>query len=91
MKFFQSATTSFPAQSPPSRGAWIEIGINNVYKLASLTSPPSRGAWIEMYRLASALMLSDCRPPRGGRGLKSAVRRRFYRCHDVAPLAGGVD
>ena len=33
--------------SPPSRGAWIEIGVK--YDISSYAeSPPSRGAWIEM-------------------------------------------
>ena len=34
--------------SPPSRGAWIEIGIERL-AAAGLMSPPSRGAWIEIY------------------------------------------
>ena len=33
--------------SHPSRGAWIEIVVNNGGALA-MASHPSRGAWIEM-------------------------------------------
>ena len=35
-------------QSPPSRGAWIEIAITSYFKPIYVTSPPSRGAWIEI-------------------------------------------
>ena len=34
-------------QSPPSRGAWIEIMLDEG-KEEAVQSPPSRGAWIEM-------------------------------------------
>ena len=41
------ARLSFAAESPPSRGAWIEImNFSNLSLTAS--SPPSRGAWIEI-------------------------------------------
>ena len=33
--------------SPPSRGAWIEIGLQ-LPSGVDLESPPSRGAWIKM-------------------------------------------
>ena len=42
--------------------------MKSVYQLCQMPeyeSPPSRGAWIEMYRLASALMLSESPPSRG--------------------------
>ena len=35
-------------KSPPSRGAWIEIGLS-LEGLPVLESPPSRGAWIEIF------------------------------------------
>ena len=34
-------------QSPPARGAWIEI-FSALQTGQSTTSPPARGAWIEM-------------------------------------------
>ena len=34
-------------QSPPSRGAWIEIVESGLYASGDW-SPPSRGAWIEI-------------------------------------------
>ena len=36
------------AQSPPSRGAWIEIPKWDIPGTDYLRSPPSRGAWIEI-------------------------------------------
>ena len=33
--------------SPPSRAAWIEMGMGQLICLA-IVSPPSRAAWIEM-------------------------------------------
>ena len=36
-------------QSPPVRGAWIEIA-EMMHKEAALMSPPVRGAWIEIIR-----------------------------------------
>ena len=37
-----------------------------------VASPPSRGAWIEMRLMFWGPRRLCCRPPRGGRGLKSA-------------------
>ena len=34
--------------SPPSRGAWIEIGKLRLDSNTAPQSPPSRGAWIEI-------------------------------------------
>ena len=60
---------TFPL-SPPSRGAWIEIGWITGTVSGLGESPPSRGAWIEIIRLVQILIISQSRPPRGGRGLK---------------------
>ena len=35
-------------ESPPSRGAWIEISVFTHDLLKYWKSPPSRGAWIEI-------------------------------------------
>ena len=45
-------------ESPPSRGAWIEIPMSAPFGIM-LWSPPSRGAWIEIRRGAAG-----CLPPR---------------------------
>ena len=37
-------------QSPPSRGAWIEISFV-IAPTTAASSPPSRGAWIEIRRM----------------------------------------
>ena len=48
---------SFPL-SPPSRAAWIEIGIGILGLFLDL-SPPSRAAWIEiLYLFRCSLLLS---------------------------------
>ena len=47
MKFLITPAKVSGSMSPPSRGAWIEIGIVSTVASA-VTSPPSRGAWIEI-------------------------------------------
>ena len=48
MKYDSPQDAQWIVESPPSRGAWIEISIVAwiIYDVPS--SPPSRGAWIEM-------------------------------------------
>ena len=47
MKFISLMVPVISQQSPPSRGAWIEIG--KYHRPARISpSPPSRGAWIEI-------------------------------------------
>ena len=77
-------------KSPPSRGAWIEMSVP-MFKESIAMSPPSRGAWIEITIHSQNTQLVHCRPPRGGRGLKSSARWWGFRSTIVAPLAGGVD
>ena len=36
-------------QSPPARGAWIEIFMLFATIADALASPPARGAWIEIF------------------------------------------
>ena len=52
---------------------------------------PLAGAWIEMLLFMETANLVVCRPPRGGRGLKSCWCRGYQYLGQVAPLAGGVD
>ena len=40
-----------PAESLPSRGAWIEITAQDVSDLEYQSSLPTRGAWIEITRV----------------------------------------
>ena len=58
------------ARSPPARGAWIEILASCIIR-RNCGSPPARGAWIEIGYQAYDLLKAHCRPPHGGRGLKS--------------------
>ena len=52
-------------QSPPSRGAWIEIGkFGKGYKVCK--SPPSRGAWIEIKCQKLEMPCCDVAPLAGG-------------------------
>ena len=78
-------------QSPPSRGAWIEILMVNEWTDQNVMSPPSRGAWIEIFPFVSQKTISRGRPPRGGRGLKFRLLILIKNFVIVAPLAGGVD
>ena len=43
-----------PAESLPSRGAWIEITAQDVSDLEYQSSLPSRGAWIEIFSTGKA-------------------------------------
>ena len=47
MKSVVTPMGSLLAESPPSRGAWIEIQVSFGGPIA-IMSPPSRGAWIEI-------------------------------------------
>ena len=58
------------AQSPPARGAWIEISRLGIAKEHVLESPPARGAWIEIICWYLEELATQGRPPHGGRGLK---------------------
>ena len=49
MKYRQNFEPSWLCQSPPSRGAWIEILTSTATGICVM-SPPSRGAWIEIRR-----------------------------------------
>ena len=55
---------------PPSRGAWIEIGVEKKKGAEELSRPPSRGAWIEIHETIMYHVQVGVAPPRGGRGLK---------------------
>ena len=52
-------------QSPPSRGAWIEIS-NFLNGDSSGMSPPSRGAWIEIVTAATGTAPGTVAPLAGG-------------------------
>ena len=60
-------------ESPPSRGAWIEIAVMARYWRSQLGSPPSRGAWIEilMGRSWASGMKS---PPSRGAWIEITIR-----------------
>ena len=58
------------AASPPSRGAWIEIMLDEG-KEEAVQSPPSRGAWIEIASPLQVSLVVTLSPPSRGRGLKS--------------------
>ena len=77
-------------QSPPSRGAWIEIAdcAGGLRKIAM--SPPSRGAWIEMMVLPLFLGMGWS-PPTRGAWIENAVPQSGSIQMGVAPHAGGVD
>ena len=78
-------------KSLPSRGAWIEIFMHLVYKLAKDRSLPSRGAWIEILQTFLESCGTMSLPSRGA--WIEIVRCRFASSKKavVAPLAGSVD
>ena len=47
MKLYGGSVIIKSTESPPARGAWIEI-CNPLSLLYLLLSPPARGAWIEI-------------------------------------------
>ena len=47
MKFASPVCTAGCYESPPARGAWIEIAVV-AFSYAMSLSPPARGAWIEI-------------------------------------------
>ena len=77
-------------RSPPTRGAWIEIGRQSK-NLTGIESPPTRGAWIEIRWSAFLAKSMQSRPPHGGRGLKCDMHTGKGRMDLVAPHTGGVD
>ena len=54
-----------PRQSPPSRGAWIEIS-HRAFARVTVSSPPSRGAWIEIVMVGVSSVRSSVAPLAGG-------------------------
>ena len=76
--------------SPPSRGAWIEIGTATEAP-DDWQSPPSRGAWIEITvdpETGESIWTS---PPSRGAWIEICGTVDLHRPVGVAPLAGGVD
>ena len=74
LKYYRGQGWHEIRQSPPSRGAWIEITVCEVIAQSLMVSPPSRGAWIEIVLVQGISISGSGRPPRGGRGLKSHSR-----------------
>ena len=88
MKLIWMLLPRFPALSPPSRGAWIEIMVVR-YLVALRASPPSRGAWIEIRSFSPNISSPCCRPPRGGRGLKYIIFLPALLAYLCRPPRGG--
>ena len=55
----------FMRQSPPSRGAWIEILLLAALGIL-MPSPPSRGAWIEIDQATINFAMAAVAPLAGG-------------------------
>ena len=53
-------------ESPPSRGAWIEIRCLQLLLAEKAASPPSRGAWIEITHGAVCFQAKQVAPLAGG-------------------------
>ena len=65
LKSYAMAIGGSTWQSPPSRGAWIEIERQKPCE-SHAESPPSRGAWIEMKIHFQPLMEPVLSPPSRG-------------------------
>ena len=61
--------------SSSTRRTWIEMGRVRRHAAAGESSS-TRRTWIEMRRRCAHLRLCECRPPHGGRGLKSALAEK---------------
>ena len=77
--------------SPPSRGAWIEIGVISTVWSSAPLSPPSRGAWIEIPVGHILLVCQVLSPPSRGAWIEMPNCAPVTGLIGVAPLAGGVD
>ena len=76
-------------QSPPSRAAWIEIGVGGLNRII-VQSPPSRAAWIEIFssRAFRAFFRS---PPSRAAWIEITLRLLLHLRLRVAAFTGGVD
>ena len=66
MKLCLLAREAVAAQSPPSRGAWIEIWWFRKWRRPHWSSPPSRGAWIEIPAAFTMALPVSVAPLAGG-------------------------
>ena len=64
MKFASPVCTAGCYESPPARGAWIEIAVV-AFSYAMSLSPPARGAWIEMPPEDEGELMKMSPPARG--------------------------
>ena len=69
LKSMPAGILAINLQSPPSRGAWIEILSFLRLSLWFSRRPPRGGRGLKYY-LSQTPMSPKRRPPRGGRGLK---------------------
>ena len=53
MKYILQLADIVSTQSPPARGAWIEIPPPILAQREVFVSPPARGAWIEIFFASS--------------------------------------
>ena len=66
MKYILQLADIVSTQSPPARGAWIEILSSLKLPPVALVSPPARGAWIEIFSTPSAYSIATVAPRTGG-------------------------
>ena len=80
---------SIEGQSPPAWGAWVKV-VREREDREVVMSPPTRGAWIEIPgRMRRLRWTRLCRPPHGGRGLKSLDSRCCAAAPGRRPPPGG--
>ena len=77
-------------QSPPSRGAWIEIGKHGIKAIKAAGRPPRGGRGLKYLRRDLAVSVIQS-PPSRGAWIEIDPRDHEGGNNCVAPLAGGVD
>ena len=89
LKWMYNTADPHSARSPSPRRAWIEMYIVAGKRAPNLASPSPRRAWIEIFDAPLCEPGGACRPPHGGRGLKSRHLRRLIRHGARRPPHGG--
>ena len=82
-------TSKAVSLSLPSRGAWIEMLLSQLW-IELFASLPSRGAWIEICIYSDCLSISRSLPSRGA-WIEIFLLPVQHYSQVVAPLAGSVD
>ena len=90
MKYVDVVYRMVNVESPPSRGAWIEIEDTYFEVTETWGRPPRGGRGLKSLR-GRRKAPSPMSPPSRGAWIEISLRTGSYPSIGVAPLAGGVD